>query len=437
MWSMGHVKERYLQYEKAGDQYLGRVVSGLDVNSVKFAVSPPYFEFDETTNAAGSGIDEAADDGTWKKIYTLLRDYMVRGEFVSASVHRIFYFCFASLCFHADFLKRVLHDRSKLRASHFFTHIPLDIQSAATVKYPWTSTQATPTLTGLPPHITILANFERMIAEMETTKNAILAGVEAELDRRRIGSQSHFDKQEILDAMMTMHTEVLKKVDLCVRSSTTALQQIELAPPFDGATGDVPSFFVNDADESVGQPLNIIENVSRRKFQYFYSAGGSIRRLPHNFVFPAMGLCALIVNWFCGNPRENTMPLKFIIAADLKSKGMKCEYRKMKVMMGAVIAGAQELGVWDAGYRGAWDVPRAMRLYGQVQHLFNYPSLTSTTRRSDQISWRTVYNLYIKGRRGHGGRQGLGRGRGHGRQAEIAENDENYDWMNQTEEEAE
>ena len=34
MWSMGHVKERYLQFEKAGDQYLGRVVCGLDVNDV-------------------------------------------------------------------------------------------------------------------------------------------------------------------------------------------------------------------------------------------------------------------------------------------------------------------------------------------------------------------------------------------------------------------
>ena len=130
------------------------------------------------------------------------------------------------------------------------------------------------------------------------------------------------------------------------------------------------------------------------------------------------------------------MPLKFIVAADLKGRGMKCEYRKMKVMMGAVIAGAQELGVWDAGYCGAWDVPRAMRLYGQVQHLFHYLSLASTCR-SDQISWRTVYNLYIKSRGGHGGRQGRGRGRGHGRRAEIAENDENDDWMNQIEEEAE
>ncbi len=32
MWSMGLVKERYLHYEKAGNQHLGRVVSGMDVS---------------------------------------------------------------------------------------------------------------------------------------------------------------------------------------------------------------------------------------------------------------------------------------------------------------------------------------------------------------------------------------------------------------------
>jgi hypothetical protein len=44
----------------------------------------------------------------------------------------------------------------------------------------------------------ILANFEHLMIQMESTKNAILSGVEAESDRRRIGSQSHFDKEEIL-----------------------------------------------------------------------------------------------------------------------------------------------------------------------------------------------------------------------------------------------
>ena len=82
------------------------------------------------------------------------------------------------------------------------------------------------------------------------------------------------------------------------------------------------------------------------------------------------------------------MPLKFIVAADLKGHGMKCEFWKMKVLMAVVIAGVKELGVWD-GQHGAWDVPRVMRLYKSVQHLFEYLSLTSMFQRV-QISWRMV-----------------------------------------------
>ncbi len=124
------VKKRYLQYEKAGDQYLRRVVCGLDVNTVDFAVSPPFFEFDDTRQEGGRA------DGT-SQVYYLLKDYMVHRDTVPASVHHIFYFCFASICFRLDFLKEVLHEKNKLRASHFFTHIPVEMKAAATVKYRW------------------------------------------------------------------------------------------------------------------------------------------------------------------------------------------------------------------------------------------------------------------------------------------------------------
>ena len=99
MWSMGHVKERYLQYEKAGDQYLGRVVCGLDVNTVDFAVSPPFFEFDDTRQEGGR------DDGT-SQVYPLLKDYMVHGDTVPASVHHIFLFLLHIHLFSLRFLER-------------------------------------------------------------------------------------------------------------------------------------------------------------------------------------------------------------------------------------------------------------------------------------------------------------------------------------------
>ena len=37
------MKERYLYYEKAGDQFVGRTVCGLSPLSVEFATGPPHF----------------------------------------------------------------------------------------------------------------------------------------------------------------------------------------------------------------------------------------------------------------------------------------------------------------------------------------------------------------------------------------------------------
>jgi hypothetical protein len=84
----------------------------------------------------------------------------------------------------------------------------------------------------------------------------------------------------------------------------------------------------------------------------------------------------------------------------------------MKVLMGAVIAGAKRLGFWD-GQNDAWDIPGAIQLYESVRHLFEYPSQT-TAGRNDQISWRTAYNLYMKScpktKNNRQGRRDQGRG---------------------------
>jgi hypothetical protein len=308
---------------------------------------------------------------------------------------------FALSCFHFDFLKQVLHKKNKLQASHFYTHIPIEIKAAAMVKYPWNWMEATPTHTGLPLHITILANFEQLMIKMESTNTAILSGVEAELDRRRIGSQSHFDKEEILSRIASMHTtKLLKKIDMCLCSSTIAIQ----VPCFDAPGDSVNEIFVNEKEESARKPLMIVPPNSSKNFHFFYSKG-QVKCLPNDFIFPHMGLCALVVNWFCGNPSQKTLPLRFPVPANLKSHSMMSEHRKMKILMGAVITGAQQMGVWD-GQNGAWDVPWAIKLYNCMQPLFKYPSLTST-HWNEQISWRTVYNLYIKSRHtsnGHGRR---------------------------------
>ena len=42
---MGGIKDKYLKYEAAGDQYSGRCAAGMNQMSKDFAVTPAYFDF--------------------------------------------------------------------------------------------------------------------------------------------------------------------------------------------------------------------------------------------------------------------------------------------------------------------------------------------------------------------------------------------------------
>ncbi len=94
---MGLVKERYLQFEKAWDQYRGRVASGLDVNNVSFAILLPYFECGDN------------EGDIQEKIFTLLKEFKVGGHGIRGEIFQLLYFCFTSaLCYHINFLVEVL-----------------------------------------------------------------------------------------------------------------------------------------------------------------------------------------------------------------------------------------------------------------------------------------------------------------------------------------
>jgi hypothetical protein len=132
---------------------------------------------------------------------------------------------------------------------------------------------------------------------------------------------------------------------MCLRSLTTALQ----VPCFDAPGDSVNEIFVNEEEESAGKLLTVVPPNSGKKFHFFFLKG-QVKCLLNDFVFPHMGLCAIMVNWFCGNPSQKTLPLRFLVPANLKSHSMKSEHQKMKILMGAVITGAQHMGYGGMGW---------------------------------------------------------------------------------------
>jgi hypothetical protein len=172
----------------------------------------------------------------------------------------LLYYCFASLCYHFDYLVEILPRRSKLQASPFFTNIPNYAKEAAVVRYPWNKTASTPIFTGLPPHVCILAQLEGLKAALESSKNDIIAGVKSDLDGRRLGSQSYFDKEEIIAKMGDYHIELMKKVEVVGRRSYTAIQAgVPLGNVLEGTADSVPALSTH--------PHIVVDPTSGRKFQ--------------------------------------------------------------------------------------------------------------------------------------------------------------------------
>jgi hypothetical protein len=80
-----------------------------------------------------------------------------------------------------------------------------------------------PSFMGLPPHVSILAQIKSLKVALEEAKDSIIGRVKADLDGRRLGSQSYFDKEEIIQKMGELHSELLQHVELVGQRSATAL----------------------------------------------------------------------------------------------------------------------------------------------------------------------------------------------------------------------
>ena len=111
---MGGVKDKYLKYEAAGNQYVGRCSSGLNQLRKESAVTPAYFYLFSEIN------DEVERDKLKKDLHKWLEIRVPNFGGVLPLMHNLIQYLFASVCYHHDFLDKHLHAECSLRASEFF-----------------------------------------------------------------------------------------------------------------------------------------------------------------------------------------------------------------------------------------------------------------------------------------------------------------------------
>lgn len=198
-WALPGVTGRYIKYENAGDEFVGRCVSGLPRMSRHFAASPAYFDL--------SSMNRTEREQSDRQINGWIKDRMPEEAQSNDKVLSLFKMCVASIGYHHQFLEENLHSRSSIRTSIFMLEtIPL--QDRVTVKYPWNSTIDTPDFTGIPPDILILAKFESMTLQLEAMQKSLNASFEAtlkrELDNRQVGGSNDARLADIQNQLTTL-----------------------------------------------------------------------------------------------------------------------------------------------------------------------------------------------------------------------------------------
>ena len=405
-WAMPGVMNRYIKFEYAGDQFVGKSVSGRNRMKKDFAESCAYFDF--------SGCTKVEKEESEGKLHTWIKDRMPEVAKSNENVFGVFKMCIASFMLHRQFLNENLHRNSSVRTSIFMIETP-PYANNVTTKYPWDQTSDTPEITGIPPDVMILAEFQEMKLELSNLRSGLESSfkqsLKDELDARDVGGSGYAQANE----MMT-------KLDKLIQWAENGQPLLQQNYP-DEERDDNPLGFYFEEEEDIVLPMDSVgpnrdivsstwkdvkvkeetkEQLQKRQLSIGYHHG-QLNPLPSAWQYPTgMTLIQLINLWLIGIRDENVPPL-YMVRPTLVSHfdhGSR-QYSKMKQVMKNVERFGRDRGIWVKF--NEWDGEKVTKLWSAIWHDFDPYLRTETQRqknapaslhksRQGQQSWVTTYN---------------------------------------------
>ncbi len=108
-WKMGGTRDKYIKYENAGDQFLGRTLTGLNSLDKEFSISPPFFHLPQQE---------------MQSVDNLLRSHVVGASNCCTKTFEVLRNCFASVVYHRDHMDATLHKKNRIRSHPLFNNLP-------------------------------------------------------------------------------------------------------------------------------------------------------------------------------------------------------------------------------------------------------------------------------------------------------------------------
>ena len=315
-WVMGGVKDIYLKYEAAGDQFVGRCASCLDLLSSNFAVSPPHWDFSQSHDGVPHTLEEEVQ--LQQELESFLKERLPNYDRISKATLNLARILLASVCYHHEYLKVTLAQLSSFRASNMFRNLPDFLLKQARIAFPWTKTKYTPHFTGIPPHVILMADNERILAEIASLRAGMKADVTALLHDRE--PASNIINNEIilrLDKLLEQSSRTRESTRLAVDTERMEVGGIDFGDVVDEEmelSDDERTRAIGTHEESYAEKSLHVQRrrekektiVRSRVLKVGYYKN-KLQVLPVDWVFPKMTAYQLVVNWLT-NDFENNIP---------------------------------------------------------------------------------------------------------------------------------
>lgn len=348
-WALGGVQDTYMRYQAAGDQHVGRTVSGLPSHSVQFAILPPHFKFESETD---------------QKVLDDIIDACCPG--IPIQMRLVVQFALASVVFHADFLQKILGDRHPVFFSPLFANNKYLNLLKNCVVCNLNESNGTMVATGIPPHISLLTEMHCMRSELlkilpkiENVPDAVVKGVVVELEKRAIGAST-----VTTDGLKEMLQLTLKEAGLLdVFNKLKSLEE------------------------------NSLKSVNKNNEVQFPDSNTFLINLPKNFDLPSSPPHTMWMLWHFGNSQQSIPPLKGLRSYHLSSRLAKQKLNDLQSLMRSFSECLQSHGKYieNPSLAEASDMAAFAcdKLFIESHH-----TPTGSERRINQIAWRTALNQH-------------------------------------------
>ncbi|CAN0032252.1 unnamed protein product, partial [Phaeothamnion confervicola] len=345
-WSVGNVQDRYIRYEAAGDQYVGRTVCGLPLSTHDFCVLPPHFAKTDSDGVPIPGVTELVAEAVMACF----------GEDLLPRLRLVAEFLLASVVFHRVYLRHALQTNHPAFGNVLFQQPGmLDRLEEHVLR-----------ATGVPPHVFIIRQLRKVLAAVVPIGVSELFG---KLESNAMAA-GHVTPASLKDALSDCLTAAFSRTGL------NALVQNG-----GGGAGNAPEFAAPAA----------------QRYRDVYTwADGSAHLVAEDWTLATtVPLLTMWEQWFLADP-----PLRLLIA-HIVPKAQKKNVQNLRWIMGLL---ETEVKAKEGGVLAAEPTLAQLRgMYAAVLDKFPLPPLAGgRERRVGQMSWTTFvkeWRAVLKGRK--------------------------------------